>query len=394
MLGRSPRGTNAACLTQVLSVTSFSTHKQISPFWCWFLCGWFCVLSRTLCVSPMDPPVSLGVFLPTQHAQVFSVRGFEHLFPHFGTPVCADCLAPQVFLPVYPHTKVGPPAPPVAASPAPPAATPLAPVVQPKLSCDYHPLRLHVSAPPPCGGGAWEELWFTCSAVAHFPTNPPVSLRVSPTMANPKILQSALSLGFILASPSHIVLHLTMVCLSQPCPCNPKPHFVLSLSIHLTGLVGLVDCFFNLLVVGFPCSLIFWYFWLFIDVRLVVILLLLVCRSEGFLPTPPSGQNVHLVLSCFFLRFYFFYFRGEGRKRGRETSMCGGLSHTPWWGLDLKSRHNYSFSFKPTSCQIVHALSVLLHSTLFHWYYKDLSDVHCPHKGLSIHVVFTQILSL
>ena len=29
----------------------------------------------------------------------------------------------------------------------------------------------------------------------------------------------------------------------------------------------------------------------------------------------------------------------EGRKRERETSMCGCLSHVPYWGLGLKPRH-------------------------------------------------------
>ena len=56
----------------------------------------------------------------------------------------------------------------------------------------------------------------------------------------------------------------------------------------LTGLVVLFDCFFNFVVVGVPCSLIFWHFWLFIDFRLAVILPLVVGGSEGFLPTPPS----------------------------------------------------------------------------------------------------------
>ena len=41
--------------------------------------------------------------------QVFSVRGFEVLFPNAGTLDCTVCLAPQLFLPVYPHTNVGPP---------------------------------------------------------------------------------------------------------------------------------------------------------------------------------------------------------------------------------------------------------------------------------------------
>ena len=36
------------------------------------------------------------------------VRGFEALFPRTGTLGCTDCLAPQLFLPVYPHTYAGP----------------------------------------------------------------------------------------------------------------------------------------------------------------------------------------------------------------------------------------------------------------------------------------------
>ena len=43
--------------------------------------------------------------------QVFSVRGFEALFPHTGTLGCGVCRAPQLFLPVYSHLNVGPPAP-------------------------------------------------------------------------------------------------------------------------------------------------------------------------------------------------------------------------------------------------------------------------------------------
>ena len=42
-------------------LTSPATHKQIGPFWCWFLGGWVCVCSRTLWVSPTNSPVSLGV---------------------------------------------------------------------------------------------------------------------------------------------------------------------------------------------------------------------------------------------------------------------------------------------------------------------------------------------
>ena len=37
---------------------------------------------------------------------------------------------------------------------------------------------------------------------------------------------------------------------------------------------------------------------------------------------------------------YSFLERGEGRrKRGRETSMCGCLSHAPYWGPDPQPRH-------------------------------------------------------
>ena len=58
MWGRGPRGNNAACSALTwLSVT----HKQIGPFWCWFLGGWVCVCSRAPWVSPADSPVRLGV---------------------------------------------------------------------------------------------------------------------------------------------------------------------------------------------------------------------------------------------------------------------------------------------------------------------------------------------
>ena len=57
------------------------------------------------------------------------------------------------------------------------------------------------------------------------------------------------------------------------------------------GLVVLVDFFFNSLVVRVPGSLIFWHFWLFIDFRLVVILLSVVQGREGFLPMPLSWQK-------------------------------------------------------------------------------------------------------
>ena len=78
--------------------------------------------------------------------------------------------------------------------------------------------------------------------------------------------------------------------LSLPC-CG----FFLSTHLpHFPGLppTSLVDCFFNSLVVGAPCSLIFWHFWLFIVFRLVVILPLVVQGSKGFLPLPQSWPEL------------------------------------------------------------------------------------------------------
>ena len=90
---------------------------------------------------------------------------------------------------------------------------------------------------------------------------------------------------------------------SQPHPRGPLPCQGFSPSAHLpclshlpclplTSLVDLVDCFFNSLVVGVPCSLIFWHFWLLIVFRLVVILLVVVRGSEGFVPMPPSWPEL------------------------------------------------------------------------------------------------------
>ena len=109
MWGRGLRGNNIDCsaLSQ-LSGTSSATHRKIGPFWCWFLDGWFCVHSRTPQVSPTNSPMRPGIPPDTTIPQIFSVRGFEALFPRAGTLGCMVCLTPQLFLPVYPHTNVGP----------------------------------------------------------------------------------------------------------------------------------------------------------------------------------------------------------------------------------------------------------------------------------------------
>ena len=122
-----------------------------------------------------------------------------------------------------------------------------------------------------------------CWALEHFPTSSHVRRGFS-HCSNCRSPQSILSLSFPFSQPlprgpppHH----------SQPHPHGPLPCCGFSLFARLTSLIGLVD-FFISLVVGVPCSLIFWHFWLFIDFRLVVILLLVVQGSEGFLPTPPS----------------------------------------------------------------------------------------------------------
>ena len=69
------------------------------------------------CGSPINSPVRLG-FLPVlHHPQVFTVRGFEALFPCPGTLGYMVCLASRVFLRVYPHANVGLPNVPATALP-------------------------------------------------------------------------------------------------------------------------------------------------------------------------------------------------------------------------------------------------------------------------------------
>ena len=80
-------------------------------------------------------------------------------------------------------------------------------------------------------------------------------------------------------------------------PIQPAlPEWPAALPWVLTSLIVLVDFFFNYLLVRVPSSLIFWCFWLFIDFRLVVILLLVVRGSKGFLPTSPSWPELPHIL--------------------------------------------------------------------------------------------------
>ena len=54
-------------------------------------------------------------------------------------------------------------------------------------------------------------------------------------------------------------------------------------------------------------------------------------------------------INFFFLRFYLFLDRKGGRKRGRETSMCGCLSHAPPLWTWPTTRHVPCLGRKPAT---------------------------------------------
>ena len=111
LLGSPPPFSYFPCFSQVNWALSCAAVAQIHRLlgWCMFL-GSMGPSSRLSCEAGSFLP------LPPQPPQVFSVRGFEALFPCAGTLGCVVCLAPQLFLPAYPHTNVGPPVLPAAAS--------------------------------------------------------------------------------------------------------------------------------------------------------------------------------------------------------------------------------------------------------------------------------------
>ena len=76
------------------------------------------------------------------------------------------------------------------------------------------------------------------------------------------------------------------------CPCCPWAPLLLT---------SLDECFFfNSLVVGLPCSSIFWHFWLFFVFRLVVIVLLVVQGGEAYLLKPLSWLEARSGMSVLF----------------------------------------------------------------------------------------------
>ena len=157
MWGQGPRWNNATCwpLSQ-LSVPPLPTSKLCPSGADSHVGGFVYVLGP---YGSLQQTLLWGwEFLPLlQPPQVFSVRGFEALFPCAGTLDCAVFLTPQLFLPVYPHANVGPPCPAGAALPA--------SVLQLLLCHESSPPQLPISAPP-AGLG---ECFFFNSLVVELP---------------------------------------------------------------------------------------------------------------------------------------------------------------------------------------------------------------------------------
>ena len=87
----------------------------MGPFW-WFPSEWICVCSRKLRVCPTNSPVRLGVSPATSTPTgFFSQRLWGSISPCWKPGLCSLC--PQLFLLVYPHANVEPPALPAAISP-------------------------------------------------------------------------------------------------------------------------------------------------------------------------------------------------------------------------------------------------------------------------------------
>ena len=107
MWRRGPKGNSAACSAlSCLSVTSSISHKQIGPFWCWFLGGWVCVRSRSLWVSPRNSPVRLGVSPAaiTPH-RVFQLGVLRLYFPTLE-PWFAQCFLLPSFSSMFIHMQM------------------------------------------------------------------------------------------------------------------------------------------------------------------------------------------------------------------------------------------------------------------------------------------------
>ena len=72
------------------------------------------------------------------------------------------------------------------------------------------------------------------------------------------------------------------------------------------------------------------------EVKYLFVYLLAIC---GLRRSVSSDFGGFFNVRFYFLLFYLFIFRGGERERGRETSMCGCLLHTPNWEPDPQPRH-------------------------------------------------------
>ena len=102
---------------------------------------------------------------PPQSSQVFKDRGFEALFPHAGAMGCVVCLTPQLLLPVYLHTNMGPPTLPATISPGLGATTLPTLVLQVPPCCKSSPPWLPVFTPPT----GLDDCFFFNSLVVRLP---------------------------------------------------------------------------------------------------------------------------------------------------------------------------------------------------------------------------------
>ena len=82
----------------------------------------------------------------------------------------------------------------------------------------------------------------------------------------------------------------------------------------------------------------------------VVFLLELISLSWILSSYFPFVKNILFI----FLKILFI-FREKGREGERETSMCGCLSHAPYWGPGLQPRHVPCLGIKPATLYLAQA---------------------------------------
>ena len=110
-------------------------------------------------------------------------------------------------------------------------------------------------------------------------------LVLEPWVARSVSLPSCSSLFIFMQMLDHPLHQPLPHLVSQLLPCHKSSPPWLPISTPPTGLD---ECFFfNSLVVGLPCTSIFWQFWVFVFFQFVVVLLLVVQGGKAYLPMPP-----------------------------------------------------------------------------------------------------------